>query len=260
MVDAADHGAEALAVAGDAADRDAAEVDAVVAALAADETRALALAAGAVIGDRHLERGVDRLRARVGEEHLVETSGGELDQLLGQLERLRVRHVERRREVHLGGLLGDRANDLRPRVSGVDAPQPGDGVEHLSPFRRPVMHPLGLGEKARLALELAAGGKGHPVRVELGRGRARGRSRRRRYRGVGVFVHVFSCACRPDRAGRDGSLEELRVAPTFTSKNGHAAMRNSIVLRCRKISHCGGYNLAIREDVANSLIRRLFLL
>jgi hypothetical protein len=33
VVDAADHGAEALAVAGDAADRDAAEVDAVVAAI-----------------------------------------------------------------------------------------------------------------------------------------------------------------------------------------------------------------------------------
>src|SRR6478735_4545555 len=67
VIDAADHGAEALAVAGDAADRDAAEVDAVVAALAADQARALALAAGAVIGDRHLERSVDGFRARVGE-------------------------------------------------------------------------------------------------------------------------------------------------------------------------------------------------
>src|SRR4029453_13687256 len=48
VVDPADHGAEALAVAGDAADRDATEVDAVVAALAADQPGTLAFAAGAV--------------------------------------------------------------------------------------------------------------------------------------------------------------------------------------------------------------------
>ena len=67
--------AEELAVAGDAADGDAAEADAVIAALAADQALARALAADAVIGERDLERGIDRLRAGVGEEHMVEIAG-----------------------------------------------------------------------------------------------------------------------------------------------------------------------------------------
>ena len=45
VVDAGQQGAEELAVGDDAADRDAAEADAVIAALAADEARARALAA-----------------------------------------------------------------------------------------------------------------------------------------------------------------------------------------------------------------------
>ena len=66
--------------------------------------------------------------------------GRELDEPLGQLERLRVAHLERRREVHLGRLLGDRLDDLRPAVAGVDAPQAGDAVEDLAAVRRPVVH------------------------------------------------------------------------------------------------------------------------
>ena len=72
MVDAGQHVAELLAVGDHAADRDAAEADAVVAALAADEARARALTAGLVVAERDLERGVDRLAARIGEEGIVE--------------------------------------------------------------------------------------------------------------------------------------------------------------------------------------------
>ncbi len=64
--------AEELAVVDHAADGDAAEADAVVAALAADEAGARAFAAHAVVGERDLQRGVHRLRAGVGEEHVVE--------------------------------------------------------------------------------------------------------------------------------------------------------------------------------------------
>jgi hypothetical protein len=46
------------------AHRDAAEAHAVVAALAPDQPHPLALAAGAVVGDGHLQRRVGRLRAR----------------------------------------------------------------------------------------------------------------------------------------------------------------------------------------------------
>ena len=62
MVHARQHVAELLAVGDDAADRDAAEADAVVAALAADEARARALALGLVVGERDLERRVDGLQ------------------------------------------------------------------------------------------------------------------------------------------------------------------------------------------------------
>jgi hypothetical protein len=50
MVDAGQRRSEMLAVAGDAADRDTAETDAVISALAADQARTQAVAAHAVIG------------------------------------------------------------------------------------------------------------------------------------------------------------------------------------------------------------------
>ena len=65
VVDAGKQRAEELAVVDDAADRDAAEADAVIAALAADEARALPLARHVPVGERDLERGVDRLGAGV---------------------------------------------------------------------------------------------------------------------------------------------------------------------------------------------------
>ena len=60
MIDAGKKRAEELAIVDDAADRDAAEADAVIAALAADQARARALAADVVVGERDLERGIDR--------------------------------------------------------------------------------------------------------------------------------------------------------------------------------------------------------
>ncbi len=61
MVDAGEQGAEILAVGRDPADRDAAEADAVIAALAADQPGLGPLASGAVVGQGDLKRGVDRL-------------------------------------------------------------------------------------------------------------------------------------------------------------------------------------------------------
>ena len=65
-------GQEGAAVVDQAAHRDAAEADPVIALLAADQPGALALAAGAVVGERDLQRRVHRLRAGVGEEDPVE--------------------------------------------------------------------------------------------------------------------------------------------------------------------------------------------
>jgi hypothetical protein len=63
MVDAGEKRTEPFAVVGDAADRGAAEIDAVIAALAADQAHLRCVAFGPVIGERDLERSLDRLRA-----------------------------------------------------------------------------------------------------------------------------------------------------------------------------------------------------
>jgi hypothetical protein len=69
VIDAVQHRRrEHLARRQQAADRDAAEADAVVALLAPDEARARSLSAQPVIAERDLERGVDRLGAGTGEE------------------------------------------------------------------------------------------------------------------------------------------------------------------------------------------------
>ena len=57
------HRAEVLAVGHHAADGGAADVHPVVAAIPADDAGALALAPQAVVGQRDLQRGLDRLRA-----------------------------------------------------------------------------------------------------------------------------------------------------------------------------------------------------
>ncbi len=102
-------GAEHLAVAGDAADRDAAEVHAVIALLAADQAGFARLAFGAPVGARHLQRGVRRFRAGAGEEHVVEARRRQCLDLVGQFERQRVaelegRRVIQRRQLALGGV------------------------------------------------------------------------------------------------------------------------------------------------------------
>ena len=65
---------EACAVATMPRERDAADVDAVIGPLARDEHVRAALAARLVVGQRDLHRGVDRLRARVAEEDVVEVA------------------------------------------------------------------------------------------------------------------------------------------------------------------------------------------
>ncbi len=79
MVDAGDERAERPAVVDHAADRRAAEVDAVIAALAADQAHLGRVAFDAVVGDGDFERGIDRLRARVGEEDVLEALGRDVD-------------------------------------------------------------------------------------------------------------------------------------------------------------------------------------
>ena len=77
MADAGQSGAKGLFVVDHAGHRDAAEVDAMVGALAADEARALPLAARTMVGQGDLQRRIDGLRAGVHEEHVVDVAGRE---------------------------------------------------------------------------------------------------------------------------------------------------------------------------------------
>ena len=132
MIDAGEQRAEQLAVVDDAADRDAAEADAVIAALAADQPHARGLAAHVVKRQRDLERGVDRLRAGIAEEHMIEIAGRQRGDAARQLERLRVRELERRRVVELGRLALDRRHDRVAVMAGIGAPQAGGAVDQLA--------------------------------------------------------------------------------------------------------------------------------
>ena len=178
VIDARQHRAEPLAIVDHAADRDAAEADAVIAALAAHEAGARALAVGAVIGQRDLEGAVDRLGARVAVEGVVQVARQQGGMPCRQLERLGMAHLERGRVVHLVELLGDRRLDLLAPVAGIDAPQAGGAVDDLAAFRRPVMNTLRPGQHARVLLELPVRGERHEERFEIVGG---GRGVRRRH-------------------------------------------------------------------------------
>src|SRR4051812_27500547 len=92
-------GAEKLAVAGDSAHRDAAEVDAVVPLDATDQARLAALAFCSPVRSRHLECRIGGFRARAGEEHAIQALWHLFHDAIGKLERERMAELERRRVV-----------------------------------------------------------------------------------------------------------------------------------------------------------------
>jgi hypothetical protein len=117
--------------------------------------------------DGDLECGVDRLGARVGEEGVIEPARGDPHQLVRELERGRMPHLERRREVERLELACYRLSDLAPSVPGVDAPQPRHGVENLAPLGGPVLHAARAREQPRCRLELPVRGERHPQRFQV---------------------------------------------------------------------------------------------
>ncbi len=137
-----------------------------IAALAADEADALGLAAGAVIGQRGLERGLDRLGAGIDEEYVVEPFGGQRGDAAGQLEGTGMPVLEGRREIHLLDLTGDRLGDLAPAVAGIGAEQPRHRVEHLVAVMIRVIGALGAGEQAGIGLEMLVRRERHPLVFE----------------------------------------------------------------------------------------------
>ncbi len=162
VVNAGHHRRKRFAVAWNPAGHRATDIDAVIAALAADDDASARLAACTMVGERHLDRGIRRLGTGVGEENPLHASGGDSGDRGRRLERQRVRHAERRRVIHRRCLLLHRLDDRPARMAGIDAPQAGGAVEHLAAVRCPVVHALSAGQQPRGRLESAVCSERHP--------------------------------------------------------------------------------------------------
>mmetsp|Transcript_6419 Transcript_6419/g.10979 ORF Transcript_6419/g.10979 Transcript_6419/m.10979 type:complete len:328 (-) Transcript_6419:189-1172(-) len=110
-------GVEDVAVLDHSRQRYAADVHAVVGALAADETRP-GLAARVPVGHDDLHRRIDGLGAGVGEEDVVHLLGQHPADLFSQRERARVTGLEGHDVGIFRHLLGDRLGDLRVAMPG----------------------------------------------------------------------------------------------------------------------------------------------
>ena len=104
---------------------------------------------------------------------MVETRRRGIDELRGAFEGSRMTHLEAAGEIELADLLAHGLDDLRPAMTGIDAPQPGRAVEHAVPIRRGVIHAFGAHEQARRLLILAVRREGHPKGFEIVRGKLR---------------------------------------------------------------------------------------
>src|SRR3984957_9330188 len=116
-------GREHRAVVLNAADRYAADSDTVIAALSADQLRALHVTAQTMIGHRDFQSRVHGLGAGVREKYSVQAGWRPATDARGQLECARVAELETGRVVERGNLTLDRSHDFRMAVSEWRAPQ-----------------------------------------------------------------------------------------------------------------------------------------
>ena len=122
VIDPGQQGSELAPVAHDPANRDPAKAHPVIAALAPDQTGPRALSARTLIGQRDLQRGIDAFGSGIGKEDPVKPRWHQQRKPRGGFERLRVRQLERRREIQFARRLADRLNYRSAAVPGVDAP------------------------------------------------------------------------------------------------------------------------------------------
>src|SRR6266536_4719820 len=167
MVDAGEQRSEEFAVVDHAADRNPAETDAVIAAFTPDQAGARAFAAHVVIGERDLERGVDRLRARITEKHVSLAFMRKLVVATRKRVGLGLSEFEGRRVVEFGRLGADRLHDRIAIVPRIGAPHPRRAVEHRAAVRRVGMHVLGAGDEARCRLERPGRRERKPIGFEV---------------------------------------------------------------------------------------------
>jgi len=166
VCDAGHADAESLAILHQAAETGAADVDPMVGAFPRHHAHALTLTAGAVIGKGNLDGGIHGLRARVGEEHLVDALRRERRHPSGEFELGRMGALEGRAVIELHNLVGNRVGDLPATVTGGATEQPRGPVEDLFALVVPVVHALATHEDPRMGLEFAVSRKRHPIVFE----------------------------------------------------------------------------------------------
>ena len=140
---------EGTAIVDDAADRNAAEADAVITPLAPDETGARSLAYGPLISERHFQGRFDGLGSGAREEDAIEAGGRDGGKPLREIESDRMAHLERRREIERAQLAFDRLDDLSTPMPRIDAPKPSRAVKDGSAVGGGVVHALGRHQHAR---------------------------------------------------------------------------------------------------------------
>src|SRR5690606_31411770 len=77
-------------------------------------------------------------------------------------ERLGVAKLKGRREIKSGGGPGDCLDNLSPAMASIAAPEPRSAVEDRTPVGALIVDAARRDELARVRLEGAIGGKGHP--------------------------------------------------------------------------------------------------
>ena len=170
--DVADEGSVAVAYRGDAGQRRAVRVRAVVREPAREDDRALRLPDERPVAARDLRGSVDRLPAARAEEDRGVVDRGEVGEACGEIESRPVRVVaEDVVRSECAQLLGDGVCDLGPAVTDVDEPEPGRRVEVLVSVLVPDAAALAAREDELVPVHLAHRGERVPEASRGGRGR-----------------------------------------------------------------------------------------
>ena len=89
--------------------------------------------------------------------------GHQLDDAIGQLERRRVAKLERRGVIQLQRCFANGLGNLAAAMAQSAAPQAREAIKDTATVSIRVIRALGGGNDARLGLEVAVAGEGHPV-------------------------------------------------------------------------------------------------
>src|SRR4029079_1845666 len=142
-------------------------VDTVIAALSANQARLRRVVFCPVIGERDLERGLDRLGSRACEEYVIEARRGDVDKPRRALEGPRMAHLEAAGEIELADLLADSLEDLGTAMTVIDAPQPRRAIDHTAAVVSREAGALRADKEARRLLVLPVRRERHPECFEV---------------------------------------------------------------------------------------------